>query len=134
MLPNWEEDLKRCHEVHKMPGLRVHPNYHDYKLDDPKFLKLLELADQRCLILQIAVSMEDRRTQHPLVQVPEVDVSPLISVLWNFPRLKVVLLNSFRTVKAALVTHLANAGLVHFEISTLEGVGGISNLIKQIPV
>lgn len=133
-LPNWEDDLKRCHEEHKMPGIRIHPNYHGYTLDEPLFEKLLKIVNERGLILQIAVSMEDRRTQHPLVQAPDVDVSPLISLLKDFPKLNVVLLNSFRTVKAALVTRLANAGKVHFETSTLEGVGGIANLVKQIPV
>jgi uncharacterized protein len=133
VLPDWEEDLRRCHEVHKMPGIRLHPNYQGYKLDDPVFARLLDLAAGRGLLVQLVVTMEDERTQHPLMRVPHVDVAPLLALLASRSNLRVVLLNWSRGVSIALLAKLSAAGQVYFDIATVEGVGGVANLLKQVP-
>lgn len=131
MLPGWEEDMHRCAEVHRMPGIRLHPNYHGYKLDGPVFERVLQLADERRLLVQISVIMEEERTIHPLVNVPATDTAPLSTVLAKFPNVRLQLLNAFRTLRGLSLISLAKHG-VCFEIAMLEGVAGIESLLKQL--
>jgi predicted TIM-barrel fold metal-dependent hydrolase len=128
-LPAWQDDLARCHEQHRMRGIRLHPNYHGYKLDAPAVADLLHEAHRRRLIVQIALSMEDERTQSPLAHVPHVDPLPLVDLLKQHPKLPVVLINAFRSITPAAADKLADAGQVYFDIAMLESVAGIAKLI-----
>jgi len=134
--PGWEEDLRRCQEIHRMPGIRIYPNYHGYSLADPALIQLLASAANRGMIVQIALSMEDPRMQFPLMPVPPVDPKPLAKILPGIPALKLMLLNAgywdgddapeIRTIRAA-----AN---VWFDIAMNEGVGGLDRLVAATAV
>jgi len=131
-LPDWREDLRRCAEEDKMPGVRLHPNYHGYKLDDPVVEDLFALCDEHKLVVQLAVEMEDKRTQHRLMRVEPVDTGSLVRLVKGHPQLQVVLLNALRTLRNDSLSELAEAGRVSFEIAMLEGVGGIDRISQQI--
>lgn len=130
-LPDWEEDFRRCVGPHAMRGLRLFPNYHGYELGDPAFAKLLALAGEKKIVVQIAADLEDERTQHRLATVPHLDANPLLALVRNSPGARVELLNWQRAVKLDLVKQLSAAG-VCFDIATVEGVGGVANLLEQI--
>ena len=52
-LPDWEKELRARVEIHDMPGIRLHPNYHRYTLDDPRFLRLLQAATDADRFVQL---------------------------------------------------------------------------------
>lgn len=133
-LPDWQEDLRRCADVHKMPGIRLHPNYHGYSLDDSECVKLLDLAARRGLIVQIAVKMEDERTQFPLLRVPGVNLAPFPGLIGRFPKLRIVLLNALRTLLGDPLKTLTGMNHVSVELAMLEGACGVEHLIDQIGV
>jgi hypothetical protein len=82
-LPDWEEDLRRCHELFKMPGIRLHPTYHGYALDDPPFARLVNLATERGLFVQLVAQMSNERQRCLTPRVSHVDLAPLGQIdLW----------------------------------------------------
>ena len=131
-LSGWQEDVRRCSEDYKMPGIRLHPNYHGYALTDPVFTELLHLAAGRRLIVQIVLSMEDIRTQHPLMRVPPVDVSALPQLIESEPGARLMLLNWTPSLRGQQLKPLVDKGTVCFDISMVEGIEGVARLLERV--
>ena len=127
-LPSWQDDLRRCVEQHGMPGVRLHPNYHGYQLDDPRFAQFLELATAAHLFVQLATAMEDTRTQHALVRVADVGLTPLPNVMSHLAGVRVQLLN-YRP-QAAMFDSLAKTTGLFFDTARVEATDGVPQLIK----
>ncbi|HEY3838565.1 MAG TPA: amidohydrolase family protein [Bryobacteraceae bacterium] len=128
-LPDWQEDLRRCREVYRMPGIRLHPNYHGYSLADGEFAEVLRRASEGGMVVQLAVQMEDERTQHPLMRVAPVNLEPLAGIVRSMPSLRLVILNlgSGQSRK-----QLAAAGQVFFDFAMVEHVGGVAELAAEV--
>lgn len=132
-LPDWEEDLRRCAEVHAMRVIRLHPNYHGYVLADPRFARLVERAAARGLVVQIVVRMEDPRAAHPLLRMEPVDILPLLDFVPRVRGTRLVLSNALGTLDPAAARRLAALDDVYFDFATLEGVGGLEQLFDRVP-
>jgi hypothetical protein len=133
MLPDWEEDLRRCACEHRMPGIRLHPGYHGYKLDDQAFARLLRLAVRERLVVQLALSMEDERMMNPFLRAPAVDPGPLAELVKQNAGLRLILLNVRSPLGVVPLTALSGASEVCLEIAMLEGVAGLERLLGRMP-
>jgi predicted TIM-barrel fold metal-dependent hydrolase len=130
--PDWEEDVRRCHEVHKMPGLRIYPGYQPFDLDDPGLDTLVKMTAERGLILQVVFGMEDPRVYHPIINVGPVTFAPLLKAVGSTPNAKVQLLHfSGSTAGDALAEFMAKPNTL-MDISRLEGNGAIGRMIGSI--
>lgn len=131
-LPDWEADVRRCHEQHRMRGIRLYPSYHNYTLQTPAVARLLQVAQERGLIVQLAVRMEDPRVQLPVTRTPSVDVTGLPELLAAMPKLKLQLLNAFNateSLRGQVGRRLVEQTHVMLDFSHVEGQGGLGRLI-----
>jgi len=127
--PDWDEDLRRCHEQYRMPGVRLYPAYHGYTLDQPEFARLIREAAKRGMLVQISLRMEDERVHHVAIDVPLVNTAPLIDILKKAPEAKVQLINSAGPLLGNNVSALVRETEVTFDIAATEGNGGVGKLI-----
>src|SRR5262245_42152191 len=131
-LPDWEADLRRCQEQYRMPVIRLYPSYHNYTLQRPEVARLLHLAQERGLMVQVVVRMEDPRVQLPVTRTPAADVTGLPELLAALPNLKVQLLNAFNAtepLRGQVGRRLIEQTRVTIDFSHVEGQGGLGKLI-----
>ena len=77
--------------------------------------------------------MEDVRTQHPKVSVPDVDTRPLPETLRAAPGVRVQLLNALGSLRDAITLERLGKLGVSFEIAMLEGIEGVRNQLDRAP-
>jgi predicted TIM-barrel fold metal-dependent hydrolase len=128
--PDWEEVLRRCHEQHRMRGVRLYPAYHGYALDHAQFGRLIAEATKREMLIQIVLRMEDERVHHPAINIGTVDLSPLPELLRKLPNAKVQLINSAGPLLGNHLSALIRDTQIVFDIAATEGNGGVGGLIE----
>jgi len=131
--PDWEEDLRRCHEDHKMPGIRIYPIYQTFDFNHPDFLKLVQEVAKRKMILQIVGDVDDSRNIHPVVQLRGVSFEPIIDVMKKVPDAKVQLVYWNNRVGGKVLERFIQETNVLLDTARIETNGGISRLIDGTP-
>jgi predicted TIM-barrel fold metal-dependent hydrolase len=129
---DWQEELRRCHEDYRMPGVRLHPGYHGYTLGDRPFADLLAAATRRRMVVQVCMLGEDERTQHPMVRIAPVDPARLVDPLASVAGARVQLLNLLRPAPEVL-RKVVSAGQVYLDLAMLENTRGIEMLFQLVP-
>src|SRR5437870_8743151 len=130
--PDWEEDVRRCHEVLRMPGIRIYPGYQPFDLDHPGMESLVKMTSERGLVLQVVFGMEDPRVHHPIITVGPVTFAPLLKVVQSMPNAKVELLHFSGSSQGEDLSLFMTKTNTVMDISRLEGNGAVGRMIGSI--
>lgn len=133
---DWEEDLRRCQEVHRMPGIRLYPAFQHCGFENPEFVRLLKLAGDRGMIVQIVGEIEEPRVQHPNLALRNMALDSLAAALKAAPHTKVhlvhfgplIFLSGGQVSQHARET-IRNETGAYFDISRLEGNGILGRVL-----
>ena len=131
--PDWEDDVRRCHEVFKMPGVRIYPGYQPFNLGHPALPRLVKITAERRLLLQVAFQMEDPRVHHPLVKIEPIDARPLVAALKAAPEARVELLHFSGNVQGSDLNQLMTETSARIDLSRWEGNGAVGRMLGVGP-
>jgi predicted TIM-barrel fold metal-dependent hydrolase len=130
-LPDWEDDIRRCHDTFRMPGIRLHPNYHGYTLDDSHFARLLELAAAYGLVVQLVAWIE---SEHHLLlnpRVAHVDLKPLAEKIATFPKLKLLIANGYGAADDIDISALLPLKPIYFDFARAGATNDVRQLVEK---
>ncbi|HZT28928.1 MAG TPA: amidohydrolase family protein [Bryobacteraceae bacterium] len=131
----WRDDLKICQEEFGVRGLRLYPRWHNYRLTDCPCLDLVHAAAERGLPVSIPIRVEDRRQQSWLVDIPDVNLEEIATLIKAAPRASFVLVSGSGFVNSSLGR--PNSGLpanyaVEISLLTAELENEIGQLVNTL--
>jgi uncharacterized protein len=118
----WREDLRVCRETFGMPGLRLVPQYHNYRLAGPEARDLVTAASGLGMPVAIPMRLEDRRQRHWLDTAPDVSAGEIEAIARACPGAKFLVLEGIGLEGSALVRDPQLRERVWIEISRFTSV------------
>lgn len=141
-LRRWGEHLTECLERYGARGIKLHPDYHKYRLVGDRragdeVTALMEIAANHNLPVYLQTSLYDMRHHPGYCLVWESPIAEVAQALERYPKNRFVVSGArwFGTRARELITYGERAGIQNFSIAT-DGIGGpwdgVRGLVNQI--
>lgn len=89
----WKDDLNMCAGKMGMKGIRLHPVYHGYELDNPSCVELVKLARDKNLVVAFSLRIVDSRPSSWLDVEKEWSLKDIAPIIKAVPDAKYLILN-----------------------------------------
>jgi len=131
LLPDIGRYLRDFTGLHRIRGIKLHPNYHGYRLSDDSVRAVFKTAEDLGMPIIVPLRVYDERTHHRLVKIPPMAVKELAEAATLYPDVKIIACNG-RTdeVMNALKEGMALENL-YVALSWAQGEGSIASAVKR---
>jgi predicted TIM-barrel fold metal-dependent hydrolase len=129
-LPDWEEDVRRCRETFKMPGIRLHPANHGYTLDDPRFGQLLKLATSAGLFVQLVAALTEERPRWLTPSVARVNLGRLFEQVQSISGLQLIVCGISEMPAPATLSN--NDASIYFELAPPPNAAVLQQILDRV--
>lgn len=119
------EDLIECNRL-GFKGVKLFPATHDYKLDSPESVKVLKLAAELKMPVQLPVYIEDYRQRHPMDFLKPITPENVKQAAIASPDTDFIISNIHSHNFAAALSAVERKGQVYYDIGRVDNLNQIS--------
>jgi uncharacterized protein len=130
-LPGWRETLDARRQEWGAAGIRLLPGFHGYALTDDRATAAARAAAGCGLPVYVQLRMQDARSAHPLLQVPDTDWRDVPALARRCPGTTLIVAGAKWAEARGLAAAFAELPRLFLELSHLEYVDGLSRFVRE---
>jgi len=128
-LPDVGDFLRGMDGLRAIKGLKLHPDYHGYDLNDDSAKAAFDFAEERGLPVIIPLRIQDERLHPKFAMVPPTPAKALIEVARLYPKVNVLACNARSDeLGDALGNNLSN---LHAVVSWVQEEGFVASAVRE---
>ncbi len=128
-----EKEILRAVDLN-LPAIRIYPNYHGYSLGCLEMDKVAQICGEKDITIMIQMRIEDARGHHPMMKIPDVDISEVLSAIETWPNVKVIIscAHYSEVIKSHVAERILERPDTYIDTSLLERVDTLHSVISNV--
>jgi predicted TIM-barrel fold metal-dependent hydrolase len=130
LLPDARRYMEGLAGLHRLRGLKLHPDYHGYRLGEESARQVFKMAQDLELPIIVPLRIYDERSHHRLVKVPPTPVKELVEAAELYPGVRIIACNGRTDEIRDVLENSTNLENLYAAVSWAQEEGFIASAVK----
>jgi len=131
--PNSLEHLHECINEMGMVGVKIHPSYHGYSLENNNVIgQFFEECSKAKIPIIVPLRIQDERSHHPASRIPPISASQIISAARKNSDLKIIVCNARSNEISQICMKNNELNNLYIAFSWVQSLNFIEKMVKNI--